>query len=90
MKSLTLGFLHWSLQRTSAVCLIALSCGSLVANSTYVSSLILIILTFHFKLGIETLLEDYVHDTKLKLFGFTLLRIIFVFFIKGIILFYLI
>nr|YP_009476591.1 succinate:cytochrome c oxidoreductase subunit 4 [Chroomonas placoidea]AVM81084.1 succinate:cytochrome c oxidoreductase subunit 4 [Chroomonas placoidea] len=82
MKFYSVGFSHWISQRMSAVLLISLSFSLFYFESLYVSNFILILVIFHFKLGFETLFEDYVHDIYLKTFGAILLRLIGIYALK--------
>ncbi|YP_001874800.1 hypothetical protein HAM_072 (mitochondrion) [Hemiselmis andersenii] len=83
MKAFTSGFLHWILQRKSAIFLI-LSGLSLILliNSIFVNCLVLIVIVYHFKLGFETLIEDYTHNHTFKVLGFILLRLVIIYLVK--------
>lgn len=76
------GFSHWILQRTSALLLISLIFSLFYFDSFYVQNFILIFIVFHFKLGFETLFEDYVHDLYQKELGMILLRLTGIYVIK--------
>jgi succinate dehydrogenase hydrophobic anchor subunit len=81
------GFVHWGLQRSSALTLISLiftifCCYFLGFEVLYLSYLILIIFVFHFKLGFETLIEDYIHNVNLKIFAKVLVRFIGIYVLK--------
>lgn len=81
------GFLHWLLQRLSA-CIILLLIVFFF-NCLQVIFFIISILTFHASLGIETLINDYIHNHQLHLFGCVVLRIFVLFFIKTIFIFFI-
>jgi succinate dehydrogenase hydrophobic anchor subunit len=83
------GFFHWFLQRSSALLLITLLLVNVnfiffVLESSYLDYLILVILVFHFKIGFETLIEDYIHNLNLKSMAKTLLRLIAIYVLKSI------
>lgn len=81
------GFFHWLLQRFSA-CLILIS---IVFFYSHLSCFFVcfIILGFHLFVGIETLIDDYIHDHSLHLIGCTLLRIFVLFYFKMLFIFFL-
>ena len=76
------GFCHWGLQRTSALFLIGFIFSLFCVESLYINNLILVLIVLHFKLGFETLFEDYVHNSHLKEFGLILLRLSGIYVVK--------
>ena len=76
MAFYSVGFSHWILQRTSALFLIVLIFSTIYFDTVSINNLILIVMIFHFKLGFETLFEDYTHDFYFKALGSCLLRLV--------------
>lgn len=82
MRFYSSGFSHWISQRISALLLIGLGFSLFYIESLNVNNIILILVILHFKLGFETLFEDYVHDFFLKTFGIILLRLVGIYLLK--------
>lgn len=82
MKYLTSGFNHWIFQRLSALLLLFFILVLLFGHSVNAFILCLIVVILHFKLGFETLFDDYTHDKKLKTIGLTLFRLVILFVMK--------
>nr|YP_010835033.1 succinate dehydrogenase subunit 4 [Cryptomonas gyropyrenoidosa]WFQ82708.1 succinate dehydrogenase subunit 4 [Cryptomonas gyropyrenoidosa] len=78
------GSIHWSVQRVSAIVICLLALISFFSHSLYMSTLFLLLITPHVFVGIQTLIEDYIHDTNYSLIIFTSLRLIVIFFFKTI------
>ena len=80
------GFIHWGFQRSSALILISLILIDLnsfvTVESFYLSYILLSLVVVHLKLGLETLIKDYIHDLQLKSFANILLRLIGIFILK--------
>lgn len=81
------GLIHWSLQRSSALILIALIfsiffCDALSFKALYLSYFLAITFVLHFKLGFENLIEDYIHTLSLKIFAKVLVRLIGIYVLK--------
>jgi succinate dehydrogenase hydrophobic anchor subunit len=83
MKTFTSGFLHWILQRKSAIFLIFSGLSLiLLINSVFLNCLVLTVVVYHFKLGFETLIEDYTHNHTFKVLGFAQLRLVVIYLVK--------
>ena len=76
------GMLHWLVQRFSAGVLLFLLIFCF--NNVFCSTLFFVILSFHIFVGMQTLLDDYVHDLDLFYCGFFYLRIFILFLLKSI------
>lgn len=74
------GLIHWLVQRISAGFLLVSI--TFFFNNVFLFGLLLVFLSFHVFAGIETLLDDYVHDQNLFIFSFTFLRIFVLFLLK--------
>lgn len=78
------GLVHWLIQRFSAILMFILL--FFYFDNIFVFSLFLIILSYHIFVGIETLLNDYIHDIDLLFFGYVFLRLFILFLLKIILL----
>lgn len=78
------GFLHWSIQRLSALTMIFSILATIVLDNLYFFLIFLILVVFHLSLGIRTLIDDYIHDDVCFLLSTTFLRIISIFLFKTI------
>jgi len=78
------GFLHWSIQRFSALIIIFTMSTSIIFDNIYFFLILLILVVFHLSVGIRTLIDDYIHDNVCFLLCTTFLRIIGIFLFKTI------
>lgn len=76
------GFMHWFLQRISAICLLFSLFILFILKNIAITTVLFILVFFHLKIGFETLIEDYIHDSYLKIFGGILLQLIVIYLIK--------
>lgn len=76
------GFLHWTIQRFTALSILFTALGVIFFDNLYLFVLLLFFLVFHISVGIRTLIDDYIHDDVLFLTTTTFLRIIVVFLFK--------
>lgn len=74
------GLIHWLIQRVSAIFMLVLIICCF--DNVFTFSLVFIILGYHVFVGIETLLNDYIHNLNLLLIGYTFLRIFILFLFK--------
>lgn len=81
------GLFHWLIQRISAIFMVFLVI--FLVNNVFSFSLLLIALCFHLFAGIQTLFDDYIHNTELFFFCFLFLRVLFLFLIKIILIIFL-
>ena len=77
------GFLHWGVQRFSAIFTLVLFLTIFLSDSFFLLGVVFIILSYHIVTGISTLLDDYVHGSVEHLTGTTLLRISILFALKA-------
>jgi len=78
------GYLHWLTQRISALAALTFLISIFFINIDIFLLLLLVVLSFHLSVGIQTLLDDYVHDHVLHLMGVFFLRLMVIFFFKSI------
>lgn len=78
------GYLHWLIQRISALVALTFLISIFIINADIFLLLLLLVLSFHLFVGIQTLLDDYVHDYVLHLMGIFFLRLMVIFFLKSI------
>lgn len=78
------GLTHWIIQRVSAVIIFFLALTSLFSHNLYTLALFLLLVVSHIFVGIQTLIDDYIHDATYSLVIFTSLRLIAIFFLKTI------
>ena len=76
------GFIHWCIQRFSAVLALILIFAALTSGLSIVFVIIAINISFHLGTGVCTLLDDYVHGSIEHLVGVTILRITIIFAVK--------
>ncbi len=74
------GCIHWLIQRISAILMFILI--FFYFDNVYIFSFIFIVLSYHLFVGIETLLNDYIHNVNLLFFGYVFLRIFILFLLK--------
>nr|YP_010007643.1 succinate dehydrogenase hydrophobic subunit [Cavernulicola chilensis]QNR39825.1 succinate dehydrogenase hydrophobic subunit [Cavernulicola chilensis] len=65
-----LAYLHWWSQRLTAIIIIPWLFGLNINAIVLLSPL----LVLHFRMGLETIFEDYVHQNNTKILGFLLIR----------------
>nr|YP_009317214.1 succinate dehydrogenase subunit 4 [Palpitomonas bilix]YP_009317271.1 succinate dehydrogenase subunit 4 [Palpitomonas bilix]BAV82382.1 succinate dehydrogenase subunit 4 [Palpitomonas bilix]BAV82439.1 succinate dehydrogenase subunit 4 [Palpitomonas bilix] len=80
------GSLHWWLQRLSSVFLFVL----FLWLDFSVFLLLIVVLLYHIRAGIETLIEDYLHSDSVKIFFFVVLRLLIIYVVKITAIFFLI
>ena len=78
------GFLHWTIQRFTALSILLSLSVIFFSDSLYFFILLSFFLVFHITVGIRTLIDDYIHDDVLFLTSTTFLRIIAIFLFKTI------
>lgn len=78
------GFLHWIIQRFTALSILFSLTIIFFSDSLYFFILLSFFLVFHITVGIRTLIDDYIHDDVLFLTSTTFLRIIAIFLFKTI------
>ena len=62
------GFLHWFTQRTSACSLVVSVVVLSVSNDLFFGLGVFLLILVHFEVGVHTLVSDYMHDSRSKLF----------------------
>jgi succinate dehydrogenase hydrophobic anchor subunit len=82
IKVFTTGFLHWFLQRTSAISLLLLFLILFAYKNVIIATGLFVLLFLHVNIGFETLIDDYIHDFYFKIFGGVILRLIIIYCIK--------
>ena len=80
-------FLDWFFQRNLAISFIFFLGCIFFLNKSILISLILIFVSFHLKVGFETLINDYIHSKAFKLFSLNMLQLILVILLKSVFLF---
>ena len=78
------GFLHWIIQRFTALSILCSVFIIILFDNLYFFILLSFFLVFHISVGIRTLIDDYIHDDVLFLTSTTFLRIIVLFLLKTI------
>jgi len=78
------GFLHWIVQRFTALSILCSVFIVIFFDNLYFFILLSLFLIFHISVGIRTLIDDYIHDDVLFLTSTTFLRIIVLFLLKTI------
>jgi succinate dehydrogenase hydrophobic anchor subunit len=76
------GLLHWNIQRFSAIFLCLSIVGFIFFDNLYIFLFIILLLAFHMSVGIQTLIDDYIHDHMLFLIVKTFLRFLCIFLLK--------
>lgn len=74
--------IHWNLQRFSALSFLTLAIASIFLKSSYLFVLCIIFISYHAYAGIETLIDDYIHDEVQSVLSITFLRISILFLLK--------
>lgn len=78
------GFLHWIVQRATALMILFTIVTIFFFDNLYLSLLLSFLIVFHISVGIRTLIDDYIHDDILFLISATFLRIVVIFLLKTI------
>jgi succinate dehydrogenase hydrophobic anchor subunit len=76
------GFNHWIFQRVSALCFLSIVTIVCLTNNFTLGFLGVFILILHINSGLETLLTDYMHDYKAKIYTEATLDIIAICLVK--------
>lgn len=84
MNFTRIGFFHWIHQRFFALLIPISLIWIYIWNLPLLNGLLLVWVVSHFKYGIETLIEDYIHTKQFKLLGFTILRLVLLFLFQSI------
>jgi succinate dehydrogenase hydrophobic anchor subunit len=76
------GLIHWLVQRSTAITILMCSFLVFIFDSLTIFSMLGSLLVFHISAGIQTLIDDYIHDPVLFLLSVTYLRITALFLFK--------
>jgi len=76
------GLIHWSVQRFTAISVLICLFFVFFFDSQVVFCILGSLLIFHISAGIQTLIDDYIHDHVLFLLSVTYLRITVLFLFK--------
>lgn len=76
------GLIHWLTQRFTAIFIILCSFFVFTFDSPSVFCIVISLLIFHISAGIQTLIDDYIHDNVLFLLSVTYLRVLVLFLFK--------
>ena len=76
------GLIHWIVQRSTAMIVLLLLFLVLSLDSLSIFFALSSLLIFHVSVGIQTLIDDYVHDHVLSLVSVTYLRTAVLFLFK--------
>lgn len=76
------GLIHWLVQRFTAISILVCSCFVFNFDSLSIFSVLGLLLIFHILAGIQTLVDDYIHDHILFILSVTYLRITALFLFK--------
>ena len=76
------GLIHWLIQRFTAISTLLCVSLSLVFDSCSIFCILGLLLIFHICAGIQTLIDDYIHDYVLFIVSVTYLRITALFLFK--------
>lgn len=76
------GLIHWLVQRSTAITVLFCLFLTLTFDSLTIFSILVSLLIFHISAGIQTLIDDYIHDHVLFLISVTYLRITVLFLFK--------
>ena len=68
MKVLGSGFVHWFSQRASAMFLVGTGLGAVSFDSLTLGFLLALLVFIHFEMGLHSIIGDYLHDAKSKVF----------------------
>ena len=76
------GLIHWLIQRFTAISILICLFLVFAFDSLTISIFLVSLLIFHISAGIQTLIDDYIHDHILFLVSITFLRITILFLFK--------
>jgi succinate dehydrogenase hydrophobic anchor subunit len=76
------GLIHWLIQRSTAITVLICLFLVFIFDSLTIFSMLGSLLVFHISAGIQTLIDDYIHDPVLFLLSVTYLRITALFLFK--------
>ena len=76
------GLIHWLIQRSTAITILICLFLVFIFDSLTIFSMLGSLLVFHISAGIQTLIDDYIHDPVLFLLSVTYLRITVLFLFK--------
>ena len=76
------GLIHWLVQRSTAITILMCLFLVFIFDSLTIFSMLGSLLVFHISAGIQTLIDDYIHDPVLFLLSVTYLRITALFLFK--------
>jgi succinate dehydrogenase hydrophobic anchor subunit len=76
------GLIHWLIQRSTAITILMCLFLVFIFDSLTIFSMLGSLLVFHISAGIQTLIDDYIHDPVLFLLSVTYLRITALFLFK--------
>ncbi len=76
------GLIHWLIQRSTAITILICLFLVFIFDSLTIFSMLGSLLVFHISAGIQTLIDDYIHDPVLFLLSVTYLRITALFLFK--------
>jgi succinate dehydrogenase hydrophobic anchor subunit len=76
------GLIHWLVQRFTAINILVCSCLVFNFDSLAIFCVLGLLLIFHILAGIQTLVDDYIHDHILFILSATYLRITALFLFK--------
>lgn len=85
--SLFLDINHWIIQRITVSSFILYSFYSCISNITYSLNILICIISLHLFLGINVLVDDYIHDSLLYSYGIVLIRTFVILLLKSILTF---
>ena len=77
------GLIHWLIQRSTAITILICLFLVFIFDSLTIFSMLGSLLVFHISAGIQTLIDDYIHDPVLFLLSVTYLRITALFLFKS-------
>ncbi len=77
------GLMHWLTQRSTALIIISILSFVTFNNDTFLFIFLCLFVVFHVFAGIQTLVNDYIHDHTLFLISLTFLRLCVIFLFKS-------
>jgi succinate dehydrogenase hydrophobic anchor subunit len=76
------GLIHWLVQRSTAISVLICLAFDSIFDSLSIFCVLGSLLIFHISAGIQTLIDDYIHDHVLFLISATYLRVTVLFLFK--------
>ncbi len=76
------GLIHWLVQRSTAISVLICLAFVSIFDSLSIFCVLGSLLIFHISVGIQTLIDDYIHDHVLFLISATYLRVTVLFLFK--------